>query len=152
MEDSMNSRLFLSAIVALTTTLATTAYAEEEPATNKRLTISPPLPNGKTIINNGIARGREALKKCYETALKRNSELEGKLVVQFTIQPDGTATEAKKRGATFEEPALEKCILRVFSGLKFPKPRSGGLTVVTYPLLFSATEVQGVDDEPAKKK
>jgi hypothetical protein len=34
---------------------------------------------------------------------------------------------------------VESCVLTVMRSLKFPKPRGGGIVVVTYPLVFAST-------------
>ena len=34
---------------------------------------------------------------------------------------------------------VEACVQKVMMSLKFPKPRGGGIVVVTYPFVFAAT-------------
>jgi len=33
----------------------------------------------------------------------------------------------------------QSCVIKVMRSLKFPKPRGGGIVVVTYPFVFAAT-------------
>ncbi len=93
-------------------------------------------PDGRAIDAGIKARAAE-IRACYQHELARTADLAGKLLVVFTIAPDGTVSAAKidrDRSSLDSEP-VEVCILRQFRSLRFPA--SGGITV-RYPLMFSS--------------
>jgi len=53
----------------------------------------------------------QAIQYCYERELKRNPELKGKVVVRFTILPNGTVTNATILSSTLDNENVERCIL-----------------------------------------
>ncbi|MBC7185884.1 MAG: TonB family protein [Calditrichaeota bacterium] len=54
----------------------------------------------------------DAIEYCYQKELKRNPTLKGKLVVRFTINPQGKVSSATIVSSTLNSPELEACILR----------------------------------------
>jgi hypothetical protein len=80
------------------------------------------------------------IRNCYEQGLGRNPELKGQVVVLFVIGKDGKVRPAKiAEGTTLADQDAKECIRSVFSGLVFPAP-SGGIVTVKYPLEFQRTE------------
>jgi len=53
----------------------------------------------------------QAIQYCYERELKRIPELKGKVVVRFTILPNGTVTNATILSSTLANENVERCIL-----------------------------------------
>lgn len=96
------------------------------------------------------------LRSCYEAGLKRDPNLQGRVVVRFVIGRDGKVAAA---GAATSEPIpsdavstpsssalplmpdkdVVACVVRGFEMLTFPKPEGGIITVV-YPINFSPSE------------
>jgi hypothetical protein len=37
-----------------------------------------------------------------------------------------------------DSPAVEACVVRVMSSLRFPKPMGGGIVIVTYPFVMDS--------------
>lgn len=103
-----------------------------------------------TIASTGVKRGflsrksiltvvrnsRKRIKFCYERQLVKNPKLRGRLLVSFTIGTNGKVSKASIRRSTLKSPRCEKCILRVFRRMVFPKPSGGGVVNVNYPLNF----------------
>ena len=83
------------------------------------------------VVNRRIG----AIKGCYERALRRNPNLEGKVTVRFTITGSGKVSAAK---TTLNELSSEvgNCIVSAFKRFRFPPPDGGALTV-EYPFLFT---------------
>jgi hypothetical protein len=81
----------------------------------------------------GSARG------CYERALRVNSMLQGKLVVNVRVDPSGgvCATSIAQDGVHSAEVA--SCVLGMFRGQRFPAP-SGGCIDVNVPMSFVPRE------------
>lgn len=103
---------------------------------------------GKTIIQGSLSkeeigrvirRNLARFKYCYEKQLNANPNLQGKIAVYFTIAPTGDVADASVRETSMNEENVESCVVKVMRSLKFPKPRGGGIVVVTYPFVFAAT-------------
>lgn len=101
---------------------------------------------GRTIVNGGLKRAEISrvirrnlprFKFCYEKQLNANPNLSGKVSVYFTIAPTGQVARATVRESTIGERRVERCVLEVTRSLRFPRPRGGGIVVVTYPFLFA---------------
>lgn len=72
---------------------------------------------------------------CYEAALGRDPKLEGKVVLDFTIDADGEVLSEIGEGSTIEDRGLTSCMVGVANGLVFEA--TGRETTVTYPIAFS---------------
>jgi TonB family protein len=103
---------------------------------------------GKTIIQGSLSkeeigrvirRNLARFKYCYEKQLNANPNLSGKISVYFTIAPTGDVAQASVRETSMNDENVESCAVKVMRSLKFPKPRGGGIVVVTYPFVFAAT-------------
>lgn len=77
---------------------------------------------------------------CYERKLTANPNLYGKVLVQFSIEGQGSAMRPKVARTTLSDTDVEGCILRRLSQWKFPTPPSGTSVLVTYPFLFKSTQ------------
>lgn len=102
---------------------------------------------GKTIIQGSLSkeeigrvirRNLARFKYCYEKQLNANPNLAGKVSVYFTIAPTGDVASASVRETSMNDESVEACVVKVMTSLKFPKPRGGGIVVVTYPFVFAA--------------
>ncbi|MBL9038950.1 MAG: AgmX/PglI C-terminal domain-containing protein [Archangium sp.] len=77
-----------------------------------------------------------AIQGCYEKELKRNPSLKGKVVVRFTITPQGRASDIEIEENTLGNDAVPSCIKTVIRGWVFPFKPDGEATVA-YPFVFS---------------
>jgi TonB family protein len=76
---------------------------------------------------------------CYESAMVRSPNLEGKLVASFVILQDGSVDKAQAK-QTSGDAALDTCILEHLSKWKFPNPRGKDSVHVSYPFIFKVLE------------
>lgn len=79
-----------------------------------------------------------SIRYCYQRELQRSPGLGGKVTVRFTIAGDGSVSQASTKSTTLGSPAAESCINGRILRLGFPKPRGGGLVIVSYPFVFAA--------------
>lgn len=103
---------------------------------------------GQTIVGMGmldkeeirkvIHTERAKIRKCYETQLLETPSLHGKVSVKFTISAEGPVSQAEIAESTTKHPKLEGCLVTEVKRWRFPKPRGGGIVVVTYPFIFSS--------------
>ena len=73
---------------------------------------------------------------CYQDALKSDPQLSGRVTVKFQIDTSGAVASAADGGSDLASPATIACVVRAFTGLSFPQPE-GGVVTVTYPIRFS---------------
>ncbi|MEJ7728161.1 MAG: AgmX/PglI C-terminal domain-containing protein [Polyangiaceae bacterium] len=73
---------------------------------------------------------------CYENGLRNNPNLQGKVAVRFEIDGNGVVGQAGNAGSDLPDGAVVTCVTRAFSGLSFPPPEGGKVSVV-YPVMFS---------------
>jgi TonB family protein len=90
----------------------------------------------KELIRQVIHRNRAAVKFCYESQLNRFPKLEGKVAVKFIITADGTVKTSSVAQSTVNNPELETCVAGRVRTWQFPKPKGGGMVLVTYPFIF----------------
>ena len=90
------------------------------------------------VVAKEVKRRIGAVKVCYERALKRNPALSGKIVVRWTITPEGTVTGLDVENDTLGDPEVGQCIKKSIAGWRFPRP-SGGSVEVSFPFVFQAS-------------
>ena len=83
-----------------------------------------------------IRKHLNRIKYCYEKELIKKPDLRGKVTSRFVIAASGRVQTAKVYQTTMNHAPAERCIARVFKRMRFPKPRGGGIVLVTYPLMF----------------
>ena len=91
--------------------------------------LSPSDP-GKAAIRRMVKQQLPAIVACYE---KWSPGAVPKVVVRFTIGPDGRVVSSQASGAQAE---LENCIAKLYQGFVFDPPAGGGSVTVTYPLII----------------
>jgi TonB family protein len=83
----------------------------------------------KKGVSAVLRRRGDAFQACYETALKANSKLQGKLIVEFTIGDGGKVTDARvvKDGVGSAE--VSQCVVQTLKRIRFPAPTDGEVTI-----------------------
>ncbi len=112
------------------TTVAKPVAAEKKEASVK-VTISSGALGGsgeaKSEIGKIIGRKNSAVQRCYETGLRDNPNLSGKVTVQFTVGTGGTITSVNVMGASGE---FADCIKSKFMNIR-------GLPLLASPQSFT---------------
>ncbi len=83
------------------------------------------------IVRNNFGRFRV----CYQSGLKNNPNLQGRVVVSFIIGRDGTVS-GTGGGGDLPDAGVVGCVAGAFSALTFPQP-DGGIVTVRYPIVFT---------------
>ncbi|HKQ59106.1 MAG TPA: AgmX/PglI C-terminal domain-containing protein, partial [Candidatus Eisenbacteria bacterium] len=83
-----------------------------------------------------IQKYAAGIQYCYESELKRDQTLRGKLVVALTVTAAGDVSEASVVQNTVGSARLASCALSQIRGWKFP-PINGGLTTFQAPFVFT---------------
>ncbi len=90
----------------------------------------------KDEVGEVIHRHLSEVRYCYEASMIRQPDVEGKLIVNFTIAGQGNVKTADIKTSTLPDPRLDDCILRRLVTWKFPKTKGGVDVAVTYPFVF----------------
>lgn len=72
-----------------------------------------------------------AANACLERA--RAQKLDGRVNVKFIVSPAGTVVSAQVALSTVEGSELGNCLTSALRACTFPRPKGGGVAVVTYP-------------------
>jgi len=104
--------------------------------------VRPGKPTGSDQIDKEairrIVRSRHnEVRHCYNQALTRDPNLQGRLEVTFTIGPTGTVPVAAISANTLGDREIGSCVAAAVRRWRFPRPATGGTAMVTYPFSFS---------------
>ncbi len=89
----------------------------------------------RRIVHQNFGRFRN----CYESSLRTNPSLQGRVAVKFVIGRDGSVTLASDAGSDLPDQGVIRCVTRSFANLSFPQPE-GGIVTVVYPLVFTPAD------------
>ena len=76
------------------------------------------------------------IKKCYVIALDKTPGIHGKLVLLWTIGPEGKVRQASVKSSTLNNPELETCAVDTLKSWVFPSPPAGEVATASYPFVF----------------
>jgi hypothetical protein len=105
---------------------------------------APSVRAGKTTVNGHIPaeviqrivrQNYGRFRQCYESGLRANPNLTGRVSARFVIGRDGSVTNVTNGGGDLPDSAVTSCVLAAFYGLSFPSP-DGGIVTVTYPIML----------------
>lgn len=80
-------------------------------------------------------RNKNAIFALYDRALRKNPSLEGKVVIEIIIEPNGTVSSARIISSELDDKGLERKLVLKIKKFKFSN-KSVGQLIVTYPLDF----------------
>ncbi|HXZ59916.1 MAG TPA: AgmX/PglI C-terminal domain-containing protein [Steroidobacteraceae bacterium] len=83
-------------------------------------------------------RNKGRIYSLYARALRENAELQGKLVLEFTIAPNGTVTDCRVVSSELKDPELEKKIIALVRLFQF-QPEDVDPVTATKPIDFFPT-------------
>lgn len=78
------------------------------------------------------------VKHCYDQGLARRPDLEGKVVLKFTIGKTGSVVAATVQETSLNERQVEQCIASAAMRWTFPKPTGEGIVVISYPFILKS--------------
>jgi hypothetical protein len=90
----------------------------------------------KDQVGAVIRKHMSEIRYCYEAAMVRSPEVEGKLGVNFVIGPNGVVKTSQAGRSSLADPKLDHCVVSRLATWKFPKPRGGVNVAVNYPFIF----------------
>jgi TonB family protein len=79
-----------------------------------------------------VARHTSAIQSCYQSELRRNPNLQGKLVVRFVISPQGAVESVTVLSSSLNNASVEKCVvnrMRRWDDFGAIDPKRGKMTI-----------------------
>lgn len=89
------------------------------------------------VLQRVVRQSFGRFRACYETGLRANPSLRGRVAVAFVVGRDGSVGSAQNAGSDLPDPNVIACVVRGFASLSFPAPEDG-IVKVTYPIVFSS--------------
>ncbi len=88
------------------------------------------------VISSAIAQEEWRLTRVYNRLLQRSPGLQGNLIIEFTISPEGKVIKSHILTSSFANASFEKALMQAIRLWKFPLAKEGETTIL-YPLAFS---------------
>jgi pSer/pThr/pTyr-binding forkhead associated (FHA) protein len=92
----------------------------------------------KEAVRRAVRSALQSFKACYDREYKKDTKLEGKVVISWEIHEKGIAKNARvlKEKSTLGNAAVEECVRSRLLTLRFPEPPPGSMAEAVYPFLF----------------
>lgn len=92
----------------------------------------------REAVRRVVRSALPAFKACYDREYRKDTKLEGKIVVAWEIHEKGVAKNARivKDKSSLANSTVEECVRARMLTLRFPEPPAGTVAEVTYPFLF----------------
>lgn len=89
-----------------------------------------------SVVKDVIVSHMASIKYCYDSQLKKDPDLAGKVVVKFTVGPKGAVTKADVKETTLKNKDVETCMVGEVKSWIFPEPRRGESVDIAFPFVF----------------
>lgn len=86
------------------------------------------------VVQKAVRQHYNRFRICHEQAERRGGNAYGTVTVRFVIGRDGGVSNTRVTAWSVQSPTYVECVETVFSGMLFPKP-AGGIVTVVYPLV-----------------
>ncbi len=97
----------------------------------------------KELIRKVIQEHAAQIRYCYEQELQRDPKLEGKVSIRWVINADGrvqnTQVDSGPGATTLQNGGVHRCMQDRIASWEFPKPKGGGIAVITYPWILRSS-------------
>jgi TonB family protein len=88
------------------------------------------------MVRQKIHRDLPKINRCYESALRYEPKLAGKVSVRFAVVRAGYVKGVQVLENTTGNEKVERCVARVVSAIRFPRRRTGKSLRFTFPFIF----------------
>lgn len=90
----------------------------------------------RDAIRRVIRENRRAFQFCYESALRKNPDVSGRVEMQWDIEERGRATRVSVKSSEIGDRDFARCMVSRISSLTFPEPPANQVARVVFPFLF----------------
>ena len=99
--------------------------------------------NDPELIRKVIRDHADQVRYCYEQQLTLNPKLGGKIAIKWQINADGHASATIfDSNVPVDSDGMRnvgECIMSRIKSWEFPKPKGGGMAIVTYPWILRSS-------------
>lgn len=89
---------------------------------------------GAEDIRRSVHQQMPRVRACYERVLKGEENLRGRLVMAFSIEPDGSVSSAKVANDELGSEKVARCVTHAVGAFRFPEGTEA--VAVEYPMVF----------------
>jgi hypothetical protein len=95
----------------------------------------------KELIRKVIQDHAAQIRYCYEQQLAVNPRLQGKVSIKWVINADGSGSspQVDASATTLDDAKVHECMMSRITSWAFPKPKGGGIAVITYPWILRSS-------------
>ena len=90
----------------------------------------------KEIIRRIVQEHASQIRYCYEKELTRTPGIYGKIKMKWVINGEGKVTQSLTEETQMKNANVENCLATKIKTWVFPKPKGGGIVIVSYPFVF----------------
>ncbi len=92
----------------------------------------------KETIKGVINKRNQSILYCYEKELQTNQKLKGRVVINLTINLDGSVSDVNlvKKASKLTDKKVTDCVVDIMKSLKFPSRKKGDPITINYPFNF----------------
>ena len=83
-----------------------------------------------------VAHAQET-KKCYEEALDRDVDAQGKVVLEFDVNDTGQVKKTLAKSTDIHDEKFKSCLVDHSLKWQFPPAKKGQVTTISFPFFFS---------------
>jgi len=94
------------------------------------------------VVREKIKKDLPKINRCYESALRYEPELAGKVSVRFAVVPKGYVKGVQVLENTTGSDNVERCVARVVRAIRFPSRRTGKSLRFTFPFVFAPQDIR----------
>jgi hypothetical protein len=98
----------------------------------------------KELIRKVIQEHAAQIRFCYQEELAVNPKLAGRVTIKWVIDAEGNASNASvdAGSTTLASDKVHRCMMDRIVSWQFPKPKGGGIAVITYPWILRASGLE----------
>jgi outer membrane biosynthesis protein TonB len=90
----------------------------------------------RASVESRVLAKMDKIAACYRKQVRKDPELEGRLVIQWLVNEDGDVKNCTVPHDTMNNRALERCIMSKIKVINFPKPKGDEGAQVAFSFLF----------------
>jgi hypothetical protein len=94
------------------------------------------------LVRQKIHKDLPKINRCYESALRFEPELAGKVSVRFAVVRKGYVRGLRVVENTTGNDGMERCVARVVRAIRFPSRRTGKSLSFTFPFVFAPQDAR----------
>ena len=89
------------------------------------------------VVRRKIQEDLPKINRCYESVLRDEPYLSGKVKVRFAIEREGSVEAVQVLENTTGNSSVERCVTRVVGAIRFPSRREGKSLSFIFPFIFA---------------